>query len=350
MGSLGPLRSSLSQYRKRKRLSLDGTVGGIKPNRFRPGLGSPVSARRGMHTRGAVSQGYMSRHPDAYEPHPGEAHLANDEYTPYQADDLNHAPDVLDPPTAFLSSDTDHPNADRRQLFRAFNQWLQMQPEFEVFPEPDREVIPFDHDPMLPRLNNPGSGVFVSRPSNEAIINDMVDELNDAAEQREAKLVYENLPLVYELSGRAQGTPETPATGAGGVPGYSGFGDPGYTDELSPHPDQIPEQDTGHGLDPLSESPAQADGEAFLPDDLGLGAEIAAKLGIDGNSDSPTGVSDPLEYIEGLSDEATLEQIVDDLAASVPEPDPMLEEQLYDDDLLMNPWMMPGMGPMPPGF
>ena len=25
----------------------------------------------------------------------------------------------------------------------------------------------------------------------------------------------------------------------------------------------------------------------------------------------------------------------------------MLEEQLYEDELLMDPWMMPGMGPMP---
>ena len=31
MGSLGSLRSSLSQYRKRKRLSLDGTVGASNP-------------------------------------------------------------------------------------------------------------------------------------------------------------------------------------------------------------------------------------------------------------------------------------------------------------------------------
>jgi len=348
---MGSLRSSLSQYRKRKQLSLDGTVGGIKPNRFRPGLGSAVPARRGMRTRGAASQGYMSPDPDAYEPHPGEAHLANDEYTPYQADGLNHAPDVLDPPTAFLSSDTDHPNADRRQLFRAFNRWLEMQPEFEVFPEPDREVIPFDHDPMLPRSNNPGSGVFVPRPSNEAIINDMVGELNDAAEQREARLVYENLPLVYELSGRAQGTPEIPATGTDPAPRYSGLCDPGYADELSLHPDQIPEQDTGHGLDPLRESLAQTDGEALLPDDLGLASEITAKLGIAANRESPTGVSDPLEYVDGLSDQATLEQIVDELTPSLPEPDPMLEEQVYDDDdLLMNPWMMPGIGPMPPGF
>jgi hypothetical protein len=348
---MGSLRSSLSQYRKRKQLSLDGTVGGIKPNRFRPGLGSAVPARRGMRTRGAASQGYMSPHPDAYEPHPGEAHLANDEYTPYQADGLNHAPDVLDLPTAFLSSDTGHPNADRRQLFRAFNRWLQMQPEFEVFPEPQREVIPFDHDPMLPRSSDPGSAVFVPRPSNEAIINDMVGELNGATEQREAKLVYENLPLIYELSGRAQGTPETPATGAGGVPGYSGFGDPGYTDELSPHPDLIPAQDPEHVLDPLGGPLADDGREAFLPDDLGLGAEIASKLGIAANGDSPTGGSDPLEYADGLSDQATLEQIVDELMPSLPEPDPMLEEQFYDDDdLLMNPWMMPGMGPMPPGF
>ncbi len=352
MGSLGPLRSSLSQYRKRKRLTLDGTVGGIKPNRFRPGIGGAYSRRQGMQTRGAAPQGYMSSHPDAYEPHPGEAHFSNGEYTPYQADDLHNAPDALDPPTAFLDSGAGHTNTNRRQLFRAFSRWLQMQPELEVFPEPEREVIPFDHDPMLPRVEGPETHGFGPLRSTEAFIKDMVDELDEMVEQRDAKQVYDNLPLVYELAGRALRDSDTITGGTGAAPGYLGVDDGScYEDDLSIPPDRIPEQDDGFLCDPISGAPVEADSEAFLRDDLGLGAEIAAKLGLDEHAESSAGAPDQLEYEELLSDHTTLEQIVDELTPSTPEPDPMLDEQLYDDDdLLMNPWMMPGMGPMPPGL
>ena len=40
---MGSLRSSLFQYRRGKRLSLDGTVRGIQPNRYRPGPDSAFS-------------------------------------------------------------------------------------------------------------------------------------------------------------------------------------------------------------------------------------------------------------------------------------------------------------------
>ena len=104
MTHLGPLRSELFKYRKRKKLSIDGSVGGISYQRHHrfttPQLGSRPSGFRSLHQKD-----YLGQIPNRYRPN---MFSPSTSWTEYQSDhdDFTHSsktPQAHHPPDRALS-------------------------------------------------------------------------------------------------------------------------------------------------------------------------------------------------------------------------------------------------------
>ena len=84
MGSFVP-RTTLSQFRKRRSISIDGRIPGvlyIHQRRSQRPATSPID----QPASADAPQTYMTFRPDEYEPHPGEAVFAASHYTPYEVE------------------------------------------------------------------------------------------------------------------------------------------------------------------------------------------------------------------------------------------------------------------------
>ena len=334
MGSFVP-RTTLSQFRKRRKISLDGRVPGVLYSRQHRSQ-QPASVPIEKLTGGAVPRSYMSFHPDAYEPHPGEAVFMDSHYTPGQTEAPRFAPDELrgqEPSVAHAEAvgpqiDSDH----AAFLLRRFVNDLTSQPA------PD--AIPAEHDVAFEGPTGPTIGDSVGDPSRISAIWDRVLD----------RPSYDSLSMTNELFDETM----QDATGAAGdscsitADDVTGGDIPGGQDVPLEYADEIAGQDDGMLHDPLGETTFNPTGApeiygdaAFLPGDQvapGFDAPHAATHG-----------EDPAPYGLDEGPMNPLEQIVDGLAPAVPGPEPM-QEQPYADEMLMDPWMMPGMGLMPPGL
>ncbi|MBN2561548.1 MAG: hypothetical protein JXQ75_11520 [Phycisphaerae bacterium] len=275
----------LSQFRKRRKISLDGQIPGV----LYAGYSHSQQPASGPIDRSASANAphtYMSFHPDAYEPHPGEPIIRDAQYTPYQTETPRFAPDELRDPefnvthAEQLGSDIDSDHA--AFLLQRFVNDLPNRPA------PD--VIPAEHDvcfegPTGPTLDVPGDAMDPV----DAIWNRVLDQPS-----------YDALPMLNELFDQAMHEAIGPAENL----------DPVFGDELTV-------DDVALGLDGTVRSDDMATDVPYDMPSLGPGL---------------------------------LEQIVDELGSLPLEPDPVMQERLYRDDLLMDPWMMPGIGPSLPGL
>lgn len=244
---MGPMipRTTISEFRKRRRISIDGQIPGIMYNHYhRSQHAATAPIDQGAR---AGTPGYMSFHPDAYEPHPGEMDCLEPPYSPYQPETPRHWPD----PVRGLAPD---------------------------MPVEPRQV---SYDDCL-----------------------MTDDLFQQAMQ-------DLLPS-------------------------AGCLDDGTHDDRGEMPDPVAA--VMHEVEALADSPASPGSE--------LGAPHADEIG---DPRSALLFADPGDM--GLDPRtASLEQLVEGFSAPVLDPQLTLEQQLYEDDLLMRAWMGPGMGPMPPGL
>lgn len=339
MGSLGPLRSSLFQYRKRKQLSLDGTVGGVQPNRYRAGLGSASPGRANVRRGGVAPRDYMSFHPDAYEPHPGEAVSPDALYSPYRAEVAHRAPDELDAPAVGSESGVDHAEDGTPPIDHDQAGWLMRRFVNELPHRPAPEAIPVDHEVMFEGSIEPAIDQHVGPPGNDAAINEIWDRVLNRPDYDSSRMT----DATYE-----QAMQDAAQTASAFEP-VQDEGGPVNDCRFPTFEDQIAAQDDGVSPDGMGEDP-------YDIDSLRPAAELIYEPDIHADFD-PNEVhdpafpdADPFEHDVEMQDVVPLEQIAEELAPPVPEPSPMPEEQLYEDELIMDPWMMPGMGPMPPGL
>ena len=339
MGSLGPLRSSLFQYRKRKRISLDGTVGGVQPNRYRAGLGSAFPGRANVRGGGVAPRDYMSFHPDAYEPHPGEVVSSDALYSPYRAEVAHRAPDELDAPAAGSLSDTDQAEHGGPAIDHDLAGWLMRRFVNELPHRPAPDAIPIDHDVMFEGSIGPTIGEPSGHPNDRPAINEIWDRvLNRPA--------YDSSRMTDAMFAQALQNAAHTGSAFESAPAESGMTNQGWF----PTPaDQIAAQDDGVSPDAMGEDSQDIDSLGMAAD-LIYEPDIHADVDPDEALDPGFPDADAFENGLDMPDVGPLEQIAEELAPPVPEPDPMMEEQLYEDELLMDPWMMPGMGPMPPGL
>lgn len=244
MGPIVP-RTTSSEFHKRRRISIDGQLPGVMYNHYR--RGQHAAAAPIDQGAPASTPGYMSFHPDAYEPHPGEMDCLELPYSPYQPEAPHHWPDQL-----------------RGHA-----------PDFSAEPH---QVA---YDDCL-----------------------MTDDLFQEAMQS-------LLPSV-------------------------GCSDNGAHDDRRDTPDPVAA--VMQEVEALANAP-QSPG-------LGFGTPTADEIG---DSRSALAFADPGEM--GLDPRTTsLEELVESFSSPVLDPQLTLEQQLYEDDLLMRAWMGPGIGPMPPGL
>ena len=325
MGPIAP-RTMIAEFRKRRRISLDGRVPGVLYGRANRGQ-QPASTPIDSPSRGASQHSYISNAPDAYEPHPGEMAFQGPAYTPYTAGPLRLSPDEL--PTH--DSNTVEPAPVGPQIDRDLAAFLMSRFVNELAERPSPDVVPADCEVMLERPErsavaepildqNPATTVFgepygLPTYDSGAMTQVVFDQLmlnvaktsaspaQDALQQDRAyqDLSQELADLVWERDdgeAREAGTYESPDMACEGV-------------------NDIYEPDA-HAPIGGDESPGQEN-----PDAAPVGGDFA------------TPEMDPLE------------QLADD--APLLEPNPMMEPQSHDDYELMDPWMMPGMGLMSPG-
>ena len=160
------------QYRRRKKLSLDGTVPGIVYNRHHGGH-RPASFPIDNLARGPAPQDYMCFHPDGYEPHPGEAIFFEPDYAPYQADLPHLAPDELHFPAPAFQPEPDQVEYD--DLLMTDEMLDQVLGEVP-YPPDAVDPVPFDNDVMAEDIL---MGEDVSGAPDQILIEDGVapDEL-----------------------------------------------------------------------------------------------------------------------------------------------------------------------------
>ena len=297
MGSFVP-RTTSSEFRKRRNISLDGRVPGVLYSRQRQSQRPAEVPIDQSASAAGVPQTYMTFHPDAYEPHPGEPIIRDVHYTPYQTETPRFAPDELhgqEPNAAHAR--LVGPEIDSHQATFLRLRWLN-----DRLSQPAPDVIPAEHDidfegPSGPTLDIPIDQVgpidaiwsrFLVQPSYDATL--MSGEFLDLALRQ--------------------------------------------------------------AIDPL-ENPDPVFGDELTIDGVALGLD-----GMVGSDDTATDVTcdtpslGPDSFLADCSvcGPGSLDQIVDELGSLAPEPDPMMRDRLYEDEMLMDPWMMPGMGPMLPGL
>ena len=318
-------------YRRRKKLSLDGTVPGIVYNRHHGGH-RPASAPID-NPAPSPSQDYMSSHPDEYDPHPGEAVFFEPDYSPYQADLPHRGAGGLHSPAHGFGSPCEHggPPSDDELAFWPLSHQL----------PPD--AIPIDHDvefdgPIGPTINEPSK--------DHLTIAEIWDQVLD-------RPTYESLLMTDESFNQAMREVADPADAFDSVPIDSDemVDDvmanqelPGALDEIPIDGDVLPEGFMGYPVPELME-------------ELGSHAEMLLEPGVEAESgfDAPENLDgsamDPLDYETGAMAPGSLEQIVDQLdpEGTFPDPgqpDPMMQEQMYE-ERMMDPYgMMPFSGPM----
>lgn len=340
MGMPGPLRSSLSQYRKRKQLSLDGTIGGIESNRYRPGLGSACPGQTNVRRRGDPPGDYASRHPDAYDPHPGEAVSPDSLYSPYRADMVNRTHDEIGAPVAGFESDGDRSMDGTPPIGPDLARWLLRRfvsnPPSQAAPD----AIPLDHEvtfegPAGPTVDPPVGSQHVS----DAQIRELWEQVVNRPTYASSQMTEADFLQAMNDASRVVGGADAAMISDGTA---HDRWLPTFDDQIAAHNDEVPPSCMRGGFQDIDAMGMAAD-SIFEPrnhDEFDLDDAHVSEL--PGEDQFPDG-------FDGL-DLGSLEQIVEDIAPPMPEPDPMMEEELYDDELLMDPWGMPGMGPLPPGF
>ncbi len=279
--------------RSRKRLSLDGVVPGVAYNRYRRGY-RPASAPIAHPAQGGAPQDYLLVHPDAYEPHPGEAQFFEPSYSPYHGG--LHCSDGPAPglPTDPLDAGLDG--------FRVGQ-------EFVDSPSPFVDHDGLLEEPMDTALSSPPDAPF------------SVGEVWDRVLNRPT---YDSLLMADDELGRAMEEMhhQADAVGAGQAAGDAFAEDATCAGSCSP---ELPPDGTEHSDYRTTGGELSAYPEDWTGSMVDLPGDSAFAL-----------------------PPASLEQIVDEPAPLTPEPEMMVEEM--EDPMLMDPWMMPGMGPMGPGF
>lgn len=182
MSLFKPLRDQSFRYRKRKQISLDGTVSGLELGRMRGGYHFPGEIRQ--ETIGpTVYHQYPSPPPREYEPHPGFADFPESEYDTYHA---NISPAPIDCPRhAAPSARPLHkppPPPYRASLMtnELFTEAMQ-----EVISKRDSEPsepVPFDNPVMAIELMH--APAFLEHMVDRAFYDDPVQEIEAAMTQQ----------------------------------------------------------------------------------------------------------------------------------------------------------------------
>ena len=312
MGSFVP-RTTLSQFRKRRKISIDGHIPGVLYSQQRRSQ-QPATVPIDQPASAGAPQTYMAFHPDAYEPHPGEAVFVDSHYTPYQPQASRTAPDELrgDAIDAALTRgigpeiDSDHATFLR---LRGLNDRLNRA-------APD--VIPAEHDVVFEGPTGPTLDIPI----------DPVESINAIWNRFLVQPSYDDTLMSGELLDVAlrQGIEqlENPAPGLG---------------------EQVMVESNAIGLDALVESLGEAP-EQYEP---ALHNDHATWAVDAGSGESPNAGDSPIpEFAHGSA--PSLEQIAQGLEPLAAGPDPMMQDHLYQDEMFMDPWLMPRMGLMPPGL
>lgn len=140
MSHLPPLRNELSMHRKRKQISIDGTVAGIDFNRARGDYAElPVNFGR----PGSAPADYLGPMPQDYRPHPGFTDSSRPEYEQYEWGMQQHPTPPLRAPLPELPEVERPPNYNACLMTNElFEQAMQECVAYPDIPEP----IPVDHD------------------------------------------------------------------------------------------------------------------------------------------------------------------------------------------------------------
>lgn len=200
MGFLPPLRSDLSHYRKRKQISLDGTVAGIECNHYRRGYDKPLFGH--SSSTGPALPDLM------YDPHPGLPEFHEPEYRAYEAD----LPQLRTPPIG--SPLPDFPDVESPPRYSAClmtnELFQQLMEEFGTHQEV-AEALPFDQDVRAQEIMHASP----EEPAVGPLSYDPIREIDNAMDQQKE-----------QMSSQFAG-PEPPP-----IPDYPPAPPPMYEDEL----------------------------------------------------------------------------------------------------------------------
>ena len=306
-------RTTLAQFRKRRRISLDGRVPGVLYSRQRRSQ-QPGTVPIDRPASPGAPQTYVTFHPDAYEPHPGEAVLIDSHYVPYQAEAFEPAPDELGghvvnaAHTRDIGPEIDSDHATFLRL-RWFNDRLNQ-------PAPD--VIPAEHDVVFEGPVGPTVDISIDRAGSiDAIWSRVLNQPRHDA----ASVIDESFAQVMYEAIRPTETPDLPSA------------------------EELVADGNALGLDALVESVSGMPGQNDLPvhDEHSMLAADTPWDMVPSPGDLPLA-----DCTHGGT--PALEQIAHELEPLAVEPDPMMRDWPYPDEMLMDSTMMPGMGPMPPGL
>lgn len=352
------LRDQLFRYRKRKKLSLDGSVAGLD-SFLHPGTSHGVSFQPGMTS--PAPQDYLGRLPEAYNPHPGFADFDSPEYESYQPESLHlTTPRLRQPGSPHIVERSHEVDYDSLQMTdELFTQAMQ---DAEQRLEPAMPS-PIDHE--IRDLD-----VFSGQDAAAVHLESISLEIEEAFDQQ-MKLASGQLAAQEALFNQLARDPfvaqERAYERVLDMLGKLVFGETGPV----PLDHDVWDHDLPTGPTIVDDSIPEAAGSEFNYDDSLVNQEAFDQA----MQAMPEEESEPMEY-EGPVQEALggLEavvagemymgepQIADEQMdpAIEPMPDPYAilgqpqydptQQQPYEDPMqqLMNPFGMPGMGPMGP--
>ena len=330
MGSFVP-RTTLSQFKKRRKISIDGHIPGVLYSRQHRSQ-QPATVPIDRPASAGAPQTYMAFHPDAYEPHPGEAVFATSHYTPYQTQMPRSAPDELrGQEFSIAHTEPVNPRIDSDLAAYLLQRFVN-----DLTSQPAPDVIPTEHDVAV---EGPSGPTLNASDADRGAIGAIWDRVLDQPR-------YDALSMTNELFAEAM----LEATRVIDVPESATVDEDVGSPDWSPaFEDLITERDDGA----LRDQDIEAFNDPNVPSaaaDAIYEPGIHERVGIDELPAPESPGSTPFDGEFDMPGMNPLEQIVADASPSVLEPGPMMVERPYPDEILMDPWMMPGMGLMPPGL
>lgn len=219
---------------------------------------------------------------------------------------------------------------------------------------PPRDYMSFHPDEYEP---HPGEAIF-PEPSYTPYqaepfhpVPEALPALVPEVEPEPPRVEYEDLLMTDEWFDRAMQDLESPAETLDPVP----FDNDVTAEALSIGEPALP----GPALEQIASGEAVPVGEfsgAIFPDmHEDFGAPDGTSIGPPGGpEDMVSHAGGTPGYDPGSMSLGPLEQVVQETMPAEPQADQlqygMMPEEMYDDPMMMDPWMMPGMGPMPPGL
>ena len=229
------------------------------------------------------------------------------------------APDELDAPAASSQSGTEHGTP---PIDHDLAGWLMRRFVNELPHRPAPDAIPIDHDARFEGSVGATIDQSARLPDNGAAINKIWDRVLNRPTYDSSKMTDAMFAQAMQNAGHAGSALES-------VPAEGGTVNDGWFPTAA---DQIAAADDGVLGDPMDEASQDIDS-------LGMAADLIYEPDTHADLDSYEAQdpafpdADPFENGLDRPDVGPLEQIAEELAPPVPEPDSVPEEQLYEDEL-----------------